>query len=153
MSVVHVENQDITRAALADLMGVEDGRIDGTKYIDTSLFGVAEGQLRKGKVQALVLDLGLNPKWDNTHLPRVLKQLAQGLDIAAQDAENFYAYRLALLAHERQVPCALLSNFPGMLGLDEQRSKTLLAAFHAEKIFPKTDVGVEECADWIRQIL
>src|SRR5208283_3841334 len=109
--------------------------------------------LRKGKVQALVLDLGLNPKWDNTHLPRVLKQLAQGLDIAAQDAENFYAYRLALLAHERQVPCALLSNFPGMLGLDEQRSKTLLAAFHAEKIFPKTDVGVEECADWIRQIL
>ena len=90
MTVMHVENRDDTRSVLADLLGVKDGEVDGLAYVSTGIFGAAEVRLRSGTVRALVLDLGLNPEWDNRNLPRVLRQLALGENsLDHQDVQNW----------------------------------------------------------------
>jgi hypothetical protein len=154
MAILHVENRDDTRAVLADLLGVEDGTVEGLAHASTSVFGAAEAQLRSGSVRVLVLDLGLNPEWDNQNLPRALRQLAQaGTPLGEQDAREFYAFRLAQLAHDLGVPCALLTNFPEYLGLEGRQLEAVRDAFHAKAVFRKDEAGMAECASWVRSEL
>jgi hypothetical protein len=153
MSVLHVENDDITRDALVRLMEEEDVQVDRDRYIPVSVYGEAEKRLHRGGVQLLILDLGLNPTWDNRNLPRVLRRLAEGLGLEPQDVENFYAFRLARLAHDRGVPCALLTNFPEYLQLDGTRLDALRNAFGAQAVFKKDEAGMTACVTWVGQIL
>ena len=67
--------------------------------------------------------------------------------------QNFYAYRLARLAHSLGVPCALLTNFPEYLGLEGQQLEVLRDAFHARAVFRKDEAGMAACASWVRQEL
>jgi CheY-like chemotaxis protein len=150
MSVLHVENDDNPRDALARLVKEE---VDGVRLISVSNYGEAEKRLRGSGVQLLILDLGLNPTWDNRNLPRVLRRLAEGLELDPQDAEHFYAFRLARLAHDRGVPCVLLTAFPEHLRLDGARSEALRNAFHAQAVFKKDEAGLTECAAWVGEHL
>jgi hypothetical protein len=152
MAILHVENRDDTRSVLADHLGAKGGVVDGLAYVSTSLFGAAEARLRSGTVRALVLDLGLNPEWDNRNLSRALRQLALGKKpLDHQEVQDFYAYRLAHLAQSLGVPCSLLTNFPEYLGLEGPQLEALRDAFHAEAVFRKDEYGIAACACWVRQ--
>ena len=152
MAILHVENRDDTQSVLADHLGAKGGAVDGLAFVSTSLFGAAEARLRSGTVRALVLDLGLNPEWDNRNLPRALRQLALGKKpLDRSEVQHFYAYRLAHLAHGLGVSCCLLSNFPEYLGLEGPRLEALRDAFHARAVFRKDEAGITACASWVRQ--
>jgi hypothetical protein len=152
MVVMHLENRDETRFALAELVGAKDGQVEGHTYYATAVFGAAEARLRSGTVNAFVLDLGLNPEWDNRNLPRALRQLTQGESpLENADAQSFYAYRLAQLAHDLGVPTVLLTNYPEQLGYEGPKHDALKTAFHAANVFRKDDDGLAACAAWVRE--
>jgi hypothetical protein len=152
MTILHVENRDDTRAVLADHLRAKNGAIEGLAFVSTSLFGAAEARIRSGTVRTLVLDLGLNPEWDNCNLSRALRQLALGKKpLDNSEVQHFYAYRLAHVAHGLGVTCFLLSNFPQYLGLEGPQLEALRDAFHARAVFRKDEAGIAACASWVRQ--
>jgi CheY-like chemotaxis protein len=153
MAVMHVEDNPTTRHVLAELVGVgDDFRVEGCEWIPTDDTAKAEKRLRQGAIQVLILDLmldewSLNPKNMNRVLARLIKE-QQPLD--PQDEQNFQAYRLALLAHDQKVPCALLTNYADLLNPEKGLTlEGLRQAFHAEKVFRKDDYS--ECAAWVKE--
>lgn len=155
MAVMHVEDNPTTRDVLARIVGVgEDFRAEGQEWIPTDDTARAETRLRQGTVHVLVLDLTLDD-WskDLKNMVRVLVRLIkeqQPLD--PQDEQNFHAYRLALLAHDQRVPCALLTNWRDLLNPEKGlTSEGLRQAFHAEQVFGKEDF--RECAAWIKETM
>jgi hypothetical protein len=155
MSVIHVEDNGITRASLANLAGVKAGRIGGHVYIATGIVAAVEERLIEGTVQALVLDLGLNARWDNRNMLRGLRRLilASGRP-DPQKGRGFPAHRLALLARDHEVPCALLTNWPDYFREGDQlTTEALRKAFYAEAVFRKDETGMSACAAWVREHL
>lgn len=152
MSVIHVENQEITREALARLLGVKDGRMDDHPYISTGIVNAAKQQFRSGQVRVLVLDLGLNAAWDNPHMRLVLRHLALGEAIPDPSLSTACeSHALALLAHQHHARCALLTNYADYTGGDPPLTHDkLAAAFHAEAVFSKDERGLQECAQWVK---
>ena len=106
MAIIHLDDHVITRGTLADLLGkdVED-TVDGQKYVATDIVPEVERLLRDEPVSAFVLDLSLDP-WSHRNMRRLLVRLIKDrANLDAEDEEKFHAYRLALLAHHRGVPC------------------------------------------------
>jgi hypothetical protein len=157
MTVIHLEDHDITRSGLARLVGVDvkKNEVRGHKYISTVDVDVVEETLRQEKVSALVLDLDLSREAgrDPFAIERMLIRLIieqQQLD--PKELENFPAYRVARLAHSRKVPVALLTNYADwerkVAGLTVEG---LREAFHAEAVFRKNDYT--PCAAWVKEKL
>jgi hypothetical protein len=153
MTVVHVEDNPITRGKLADLLGVgDDNRLEGHEYISTDIVSLPEGRLRQGTVRALVLDLSLD-QWSIRNMPRLLSRLLiEHQPPDPQDEQRFHAYRLALLAHAGDVPCALLTNWQDLLNPAKGVTlEGLRDAFHADAVFGKEDLS--SCAAWVKKQL
>jgi hypothetical protein len=155
MTVLHVEDNGITRACLAHLLGVKNGRLDGHVYIATGIVAAAQEQLSQGTVCALVLDIGLNVKWDNQYMRRALRRLIFAPEHRdPPDEPGLSAHRLALHAMIHRVPCTLLTNWPDYLNeAGEYSTSALREAFHAEAVFRKDETGICACAAWVRQQL
>jgi hypothetical protein len=161
MSVIHVEDNQITREALAHALGVRDWRVGGYEYVSTSVPSVAADELRRGKAHALILDIGLTP-FQSPDLLQWLGRQARG-DRTQEPAEpegaqswRPEAYRLALLAYHSKVPCALLTNwadYPDPQTGQRYPLEVLRDIFHAKAVFPKDEAGILKCADWIREML
>src|SRR3954466_14043445 len=139
MAVMHVEDNPTTRDVLAELVGVgDDFRVEGSEWIPTDDTAKAEKRLRQGVIHVLVLDLTLDD-WSKNYknMVRVLVRLIkdqQPLD--SQDEQEFHSYRLALLAHDQNVPCALLTNWRDLLNPEKGLTlEGLRRAFHAENVF------------------
>jgi hypothetical protein len=155
MVLMHVEDNPTTRDVLAELVGVgDDFRVEGHEWIPTDDTAKAEKRLQQGTINVLILDLTLDD-WSKNHknMVRVLVRLIkerQPLD--PQDEQDFRAYRLALLAKNQKVACALLTNWRDLLNPDKGLTlEGLRQAFHAEKVFGKEDLS--DCAAWIREKL
>jgi hypothetical protein len=155
MAVLHVEDNAITRASLAHLVGVRNGRISGHAFIATGIVAAAMERLNQGTVIALVLDIGLNAPWDNKHMRRALHDLLVAPDRDDPAFESgLGAHRLAMLARTHNVPCALLTNWPDYLNEEDGCSeRELREAFGADEVFRKDETGMTECAAWVRQHL
>src|SRR5262249_35054899 len=155
MLVIHVENCEITRASLANLAGVAAGRIGGHEYIATGLAAAAEERLNERTVGALVLDLGLDSGWDNRNMLRMLRRLilAPGPPDPSE-GRTLAAHRLARIARDHGVPCALLTNWLDYFqDGDELTMEALRGAFFAEAAFRKDETGISACAVWLRDHL
>jgi hypothetical protein len=155
MTVVHVENADIDRATLKDHLKVAQGRLDEREYVDTAIVADAEQRLRAGRVEVLVLDIGLNIPVDNETMPALLRRLVQFRQHPDSQAQkDCDAYRLAHLAAHRGVPCALLTNWPDYMRNDKSVTQaSLRKAFGVEEVFDKDSAGFRACAAWVRQKL
>jgi hypothetical protein len=155
MTVLHVEDNGITRASLARLLGVKNGRIDGHAYISTGIAAAARERLSQGTVSALVLDIGLNVKWDNRKMRQALRTLILNPEQPDHEEEpGGSAHGLALEARRHRVPCALLTNWLDYLsGEDGCSARALRDAFCAQAVFQKDETGMGECAAWVRQQL
>jgi hypothetical protein len=153
MTVMHVENQDITRDSLARLLGVKDGKLGEHRYVSTGVVGAAKRELAGGAVKVVVLDLGLNPAWDNHHMRAVLRHLALNeAPSGAAAAGECEAHVLAMLAHQHKVRCALLTNYADYTGGNPPLTHDkIAAAFHAEAVFSKDEAGQQACARWVKQ--
>jgi hypothetical protein len=152
MLVIHVDDNGITRASLANLAGVKAGRIGGHEYIATGIAAAAEERLIEGTVRALVLDLGLDAGWDNRNMLRMLRRLILApARPDPQEGRTPTAHRLALLARDHEVPCALLTNWLDYFQEgDELTMEALRGAFYAEAVFRKDECGISACAVWLR---
>ncbi len=155
MYVVHVEHNELIRTQLARLLNVQGGTLGGFQYRETDVAGDARRLLQADAVEALVLDLGLNPAWDNKHLPAVLRHLALGEDPPpGVRAADCVSHALALLAHRHHVPCAVLTHYADFTGGDPPLTEDKLReAFHLQAIFHKDGKGISACAAWVRQVL
>jgi hypothetical protein len=155
MTIMHVEDNGITRASLANLVGVKNGRIEGHEYIATGIVAAAAERLSQGTVRALVLDIGLNVRWDNANMHRALRDLVTGPEFhGPREDPALVSHRLAVLARDQKVPCALLTNWPDYLKEEGGLTlKVLRDAFCAEVIFRKDEAGMSECAAWVRHYL
>lgn len=162
MVVMHVENQDITRKALADSLGVKDDHFQWKgqmhKLLSTALVEHARDALKKaGQVDILVLDIGLDVGWDNLHMLDTLGHLATGTP-RESGPTSCLAHELAVLGRKCKVNCALLTNYADYVGKpiaqgDAKKMLTredLLRIFMADAIFRKSDTGVPDCATWIK---
>jgi hypothetical protein len=154
MTIMHVEDNGITRESLANLLGVRNGRIEGDEYVSTGIVAAAEERLSRGTVGALVLDIGLNARWDNANMHRALRNLVSAPEGQLPGDPGLVSYRLARTARDQKVPCALLTNWPDYLKESEGLTlKALRDAFHAEAVFRKDEAGMSECAAWVRHYL
>ena len=155
MTVLHVEDNDTTRASLAHLVGVRNGRVEGHTFISTAIVAAALERLNQGTVNALVLDVGLDPRWDNKSMHRALRNLIRAPEHhEPADERGISAHRLALLARTHGVPCALLTNWADLLSeADGYSQDALRDTFHAEAVFRKDEAGMEQCAAWVRRHL
>ena len=154
MIILHVEDNGITRESLAHLLGVRNGRIDGHEYVSTGIVAAAEERLSRGTVRALVLDIGLNVRWDNANIHRALRNLVAAPEPRLAGDPGLLSYRLALRARDLKVPCALLSNWPDYLKDEDGLTlEALRDTFHAEAVFRKDEAGMSACAAWVRHAL
>jgi hypothetical protein len=155
MLVIHVEDNEITRASLANLAGVTAGRIGGHQYIATGIAAAVEERLIEGTVRALVLDLGLDAGWDNRNMLRMLRGLIRATRRPdPRERRTLAAHRLALLARDHEVPCALLTNWLDYFQEgDELTTEVLRDVSSAEAVFRKDESGMSACAAWVRDHL
>lgn len=155
MYVVHLENNEVTRAQLARLLSVHGDHLGEHQYSATEAVSDVRRRLQNDEVVAMVLDLGLNPAWDNRYLPNVLRHLALGEELAAGvHAADCVAHGLTLLAREHDVPCAVLTNYADYTGGDPPLTEEKLReAFQVRAIFHKDGDGLSMCADWVRRVL
>ncbi len=155
MYVVHLELNPVIRLQLARLVGVSGGRLGEYRYLDTDQAADVRRLLHANQVALLVLDLALNPAWDNRHLLSVLRHLVVGEELpAGVRLADCTAHGLCVLAFQHQVPCALLTNYMQYTGGDFRISQQRIReVFHVRGVFAKTGGGIEQCADWIRQTL
>jgi|GEM_PF-2172836 len=155
MYVVHLEQNPVIRMQLARLVGVADRRLGVYPYLETDEPTDVRRLLHANQVQLLVLDLALNPAWDNRHLLPVLRHLVVGEPLpAGVRLADCLSHGICVLAFHHQVPCALLTNYlqytSGDLRISEERIREV---FHVRGVFPKTGEGIERCAQWMRRIL
>jgi hypothetical protein len=155
MYVVHLEQNPVIRMQLARLVGVTEGRLGGYAYLETEEPTDVRRLLHANQVQLLVLDLALNPAWDNRHLLSVLRHLVVGEPLpAGVRLADCLSHGICVLAFQHQVPCALLTNYlqytAGDLRISQERIREV---FHVRGVFPKTGQGIEQCAQWMRRIL
>jgi hypothetical protein len=161
MTIIVLEDDTEWRAAVARALGLAPGAAtcEGHEYLSTEMVPVVERGLNQKNVSvaALVLDLGLDTPWDNLHMKRVLKRLiVEKQPLEPNDMQRFHAYRLALLARDKNVPVALLTNWadyadwaePDLVWLTPQN---LQQAFHADAVFSKGELA--KCARWVKEIL
>lgn len=155
MYVVHLEQNPVIRQQLARLVGVEGGRLGIYQYLDTDVAWDVRRLLHANQVHLLVLDLALNPAWDNRHLLSVLRHLVIGEELPpGVRLADCTAHALCLLAFQHQVPCALLTNYLQYTGGDLRISQERIReVFHVRGVFPKSGEGIEQCARWVRQTL
>ena len=154
MTVLHVEDQAITREALKQLLHATEGRLGDHDYVATGIPAAARRQLRNAEVKVLILDLNLDNDWARTNsLARLLKAAVQN-PAGWQPPGGFQAYEIALLAKQRHVPFAVMTNYADQLGVELDRAlEGLKGAFQADAAFTKDDAGLEACARWVRELL
>jgi hypothetical protein len=109
-----------------------------------------ERLLRDEPVSAFVLDLSLDP-WSHRNILRLLLRLINEKEnLEAEDEAKFHAYRLALLAHHRGVPCALLTNWQDFINPEKGvTEEAMRKVFHVNAIFGKEDLT--PCAAWVKK--
>lgn len=155
MYVVHLEHNELIRTQLARLLGVQAGRLGAFQYLETDVAADVRRRLQTDAVKALVLDLGLDPAWDNKHLPAVLRHLAMGEDLPpGLRAADCVAHAVALMAHRHHVACAVLTHYTDFLGGNPPLTvENIRDAFHVQAIFHKDGKGLNACVAWIRRAL
>lgn len=166
MIVLHVENQELTRVALANALGVQDDRLRHLSrtydYVSTAMVHEARKQIQVAdSVKVLVLDIGLDPGWDSRHMMRVLLELLrrmEGEPPRAGEPESCAAVELAHVAKVQGVSCALLTNYADYVGNPigegkdqrELKKEHLPQIFRAGAMFLKNASGFADCAEWVR---
>lgn len=155
MIIMHVEDRDVTRGALADGLSVQDGRLGQYEYLSTGMVAAAKAKLRSGNVKLLILDLGLNTPWDNKNMIRVLRYLALDEEPEHPNAPRTCdAHAIATIAHQHQTQVVVLTNYLDYLGGNPPLSADKLRdVFHAQAIFNKDADSIVECARWVRKEL
>jgi hypothetical protein len=155
MFVVHLEHNEATRTQLARLLNMHGGRMGGFEYLATEVAADARRKILADSVKALVLDLGLNPAWDNKHLYHVLRHLALGEALTeGERASDCIAHGITLLAHRHHVPAAVLTNYADYTGGDPPLTEAKIReAFQVQAIFHKDGDGLNQCAAWVRGVL
>lgn len=155
MYVIHLEQNELIRLQLARLLGVQAGGLGPYQYLETDAPTDVRRMIHSNQVQVLILDVALNPAWDNKHLLPMLRHLVLGeaLPVGVRLAEC-PAHGLCLLAFQHHIPTAILTNYMDYTGGDSHINEEKLAeVFRVKGVFHKNGRGMSQCVHWICQLL
>jgi|YNPNPStandDraft_1061719.scaffolds.fasta_scaffold69023_2 hypothetical protein len=155
MYVVHLEYNQLIRLQLARLLGVEQGRLGPYQYLETDVPADVRRLIHNHQVQLVVLDVALNPAWDNRYLLSVLRHLVVGEELpGGVRLADCAAHAVCVLAFQHHTPSALLTSYLDYTGGDLRISEEKIReVFHVKVVFHKTGRGMEQCAHWMRETL